>query len=254
MGERAGVPLAEFRREFGSTFDIVAAFSKDLDRKVLAAIADDDADATPRERLFDVMMQRFEILVPHRRAVENLRASGLRFPPLGMALGRLSLRSMQWMLAGAGIETTGLRGMARAQGLAVLFARVSETWLDDDDPDLSRTMAALDRELARAWDWSTRHRRGLPADPQPRCRRDRRERTWTRACPLRRRDRPRRGDLTGTGRHPVIPGKRRQPRDPGLWPRSSSRARAEGPRTGTVLRKGDLFFDDDPGSRVARPG
>ncbi|KAA5602245.1 TetR/AcrR family transcriptional regulator [Blastochloris sulfoviridis] len=179
VGERAGVPLAEFRREFGSTFDIVAAFSKDLDRKVLAATADDDADATPRERLFDVMMQRFEILAPHRRAVENLRASGLRFPPLGMALGRLSLRSMQWMLAGAGIEAKGLRGMARAQGLAMLFARVSETWLVDDDPDLSRTMAALDRELARAWDWSTRIGEVCRMIPTPRCRRDRREQSWT---------------------------------------------------------------------------
>jgi AcrR family transcriptional regulator len=180
VGERAGVPLAQFRREFGSTFDIVAAFSRDLDRKVLAATAaDDDAEVTPRERLFDVMMQRFEILAPHRRAVQNLRASGLRYPPLGMALGRLSLRSMQWMLAGAGIEASGLSGMARAQGLAMLFARVSETWLDDDDPDLSRTMATLDRELARAWDWSTRIGEFCRMIPRPRCRRERAARSWT---------------------------------------------------------------------------
>ena len=39
--------------------------------------------------------------------------------------------------------------MIRAQGLALLFTQVLRTWVDDDDPGLSRTLAALDRELAR---------------------------------------------------------------------------------------------------------
>jgi hypothetical protein len=38
--------------------------------------------------------------------------------------------------------------MVRAQGLALLFANVLRTWVDDDD-DGSRTLAALDRDLAR---------------------------------------------------------------------------------------------------------
>jgi hypothetical protein len=39
--------------------------------------------------------------------------------------------------------------MICAQGLAALFGRVLRTWIDDDDPGLARTMAALDRSLAR---------------------------------------------------------------------------------------------------------
>jgi hypothetical protein len=42
----------------------------------------------------------------------------------------------------------------RAQGLALLFASVLRTWVDDDDPGLARTMAALDRALARGQRWS----------------------------------------------------------------------------------------------------
>src|SRR5258707_187956 len=52
------------------------------------------------------------------------------------------------------IEAAGPRGMVRAQGLAVLFASVLRTWVDDDDPGLARTMAALDRALARGQRWS----------------------------------------------------------------------------------------------------
>jgi hypothetical protein len=38
--------------------------------------------------------------------------------------------------------------MVRAQGLALLFANVLRTWVDDED-DNTLTLAALDRELAR---------------------------------------------------------------------------------------------------------
>ena len=61
----------------------------------------------------------------------------------------MAVRSQQWMLTAAGIGASGPKGMVRAQGLALLFAQVLRTWVDDDDPGLARTLAALDRELAR---------------------------------------------------------------------------------------------------------
>ena len=39
--------------------------------------------------------------------------------------------------------------MLRAQGLSLLFGSVLQTWVNDDDPGLARTMAALDRALSR---------------------------------------------------------------------------------------------------------
>jgi hypothetical protein len=61
---------------------------------------------------------------------------------------------MQWMLTAADISAAGPQGIMRGQGLALLYASVLRTWLDDDDPGLARTMAALDRALARGARWS----------------------------------------------------------------------------------------------------
>ncbi len=58
------------------------------------------------------------------------------------------------MLTAADIDAAGPRGMIRAQGLAMLFASVLRTWVDDDDEGLARTLAALDRALARGQRWS----------------------------------------------------------------------------------------------------
>ena len=53
-------------------------------------------------------------------------------------------------ICGAGIGSSGIVGGMRAQALAGFFAKATQTWLDDEDPGLARTMAALDRQLATA--------------------------------------------------------------------------------------------------------
>ena len=149
IANAAGVTLAQLRGEFPSTLAIVAAHAKAIDRAVLAEDFSDMTEEPPRERLFDVLMRRLEAMAPHREAVRSLLRSARRNPPLSLALNRLAVRSQQWMLTAAGINASGPRGMMRAQGLALLFASVLQTWVRDDDTGLARTMAALDRALGR---------------------------------------------------------------------------------------------------------
>jgi len=149
VAARAGISLAQLRGEFASTIAILAAHMKATDRAVLAEDFSDMEEEPPRERLFDVLMRRLEILAPHRAAVRSLLRSARRSPPLALALNGLAVRSQQWMMSAAGISASGPRGMIRAQGLAMLFASVLRTWVRDDDPGHARTMAALDRALAR---------------------------------------------------------------------------------------------------------
>ncbi len=146
---RAGVSLAQLRGEFPSTLAILAAYIKATDRAVLAEDLSDVAEEPARERLFDILMRRLEALAPHREAVRSLLRSARRNPPLAVALNGLAVRSLLWMLTAAGLGAAGPRGMIRAQGLAMLFASVLRTWIDDDDPGQARTMAALDRALGR---------------------------------------------------------------------------------------------------------
>jgi AcrR family transcriptional regulator len=154
IARQAGVSLSELRESFGSALAILAAHMKAIDRAVLAGGDADLAGEPPRERLFDVLMRRLDVLAPHKAAMRSLMRSAMRDPPLALALNALAVRSQQWMLTAADIGAAGPRGMLRAQGLAVLFASVLRTWVDDDDPGHARTMAALDRALARGQRWS----------------------------------------------------------------------------------------------------
>jgi AcrR family transcriptional regulator len=151
---RAGLTLADCRAEFRSVLAVLAAYTKEIDRLVLAGGDADTAEEPPRERLFDVLMRRLEALAPHKAAIRSLARSAARDPALAFALNGLTVRSMQWMLTAADIGAAGPTGMLRGQGLALLYASVLRTWLSDDDPGLARTMAALDRGLSRGARWA----------------------------------------------------------------------------------------------------
>ena len=59
------------------------------------------------------------------------------------------VNSMRFMLEAAGIDSEGVAGAIKLQGLALAWTRIVGVWLDDAEPDLSKTMAELDRELTR---------------------------------------------------------------------------------------------------------
>jgi ubiquinone biosynthesis protein COQ9 len=148
IAREAKIPLAEMRREFQSKGQILAAFSRAADQAVLEKFAA-PASGEGRDRLFDVLMTRFEIMQPYKAAIRRIRDD------LGWSLGealaqfRPALKSQYWMLAAAGISGEGGRGMLRINGLLAIYGRVFNIWLDDDDPGLARTMAALDKRLRR---------------------------------------------------------------------------------------------------------
>ncbi len=153
---RAGLKLSQLRTEFGSTLAIYAAYVRDIDRIVLEGDTDqkDDTGEEPvREKLFDILMRRVEALSPYKDGIRSLMRAARRNPGLAFALNRMSVRSQAWMLEAAGISASGARGALRAQGAALMFARVVGVWLDDEEENLDRTMAALDRGLSSAARW-----------------------------------------------------------------------------------------------------
>lgn len=154
IARQAGVSLADLRAQFSSVIAILGAQMTATDLKVLSSDLSDMAEESPREKLFDILMRRLEALTPHKLAVRSLLRSSARNPGLAMALNGFAVRSLHFMLAAAGIDTAGPKGVVRAQGLALLYSRVLWVWVDDEDPGLARTMAVLDRELARGARWA----------------------------------------------------------------------------------------------------
>ncbi|MDX2258871.1 MAG: TetR/AcrR family transcriptional regulator [Hyphomicrobiaceae bacterium] len=139
----AGVGLMDVRRAFATKGDIVAGFIRRIDEVVLTAIPARAEGQSPRDALFEVMMARFDALNPHKAAVRSIAEATFGDAEVARAM----LASQRWMLEAAGIGSQGAQGAMRVAGLVSLYGWVLRTWLDDDDPGMAKTMAALDRRL-----------------------------------------------------------------------------------------------------------
>lgn len=152
----AGVKLSVLRAEFPGKTACLRAFLSEIDQKVLDSIDPDMEGEPARERLFDVLMTRLDTLSPHKDAIRALRKAVQRDPQLALKLNREAVTSQRWMLTAAGIPANGPRAAVMSQALVVAFARVVDTWLDDEDPGLARTMSALARQLDEGEVWMGR--------------------------------------------------------------------------------------------------
>ena len=149
IAEASGLPLAEAYRAGASKQAILEAFLRRIDAAVLAEGAVDPEEGSARDRVFDVLMRRFDALQPYRKGLASILLAQPREPATALANLAALQRSMTWMLEAAGLEAGGLRGLARTKGLTLLYLSTLRTWLRDDSLDLAKTMAALDGYLRR---------------------------------------------------------------------------------------------------------
>lgn len=145
IAAEAGISLADLRRSFGSKTQIVAGYMRAVDDAVLNSATFGGAETSPRDRLFEVLMARFDAMAEHKPALKSIAGALAPDSTLIKAL----FNSQRWMLMAAGIDGDGPSGIVRTGGLASVYASVFRIWLADDDPGLAHTMAALDRRLRR---------------------------------------------------------------------------------------------------------
>ncbi|KZK89637.1 TetR family transcriptional regulator [Pseudovibrio ascidiaceicola] len=156
IADNAGVKIEVVRACCNGKLDLLAAFMQDIDQKVLKERDPDLMDETRRDRLFDVLMCRLDIMEPHREAIRNLRKTVVKDPALAMHMHKLVTRSMKWMLVAAGIEEFGLRSVGMSNALALGFERLVRVWLEDDAPGHPKVMVAVDDMLANGEKWMGR--------------------------------------------------------------------------------------------------
>jgi AcrR family transcriptional regulator len=177
IAEATGETLESLHKRFGSKQGILTAFADHIDELVLhAGPAEADGEISARDRLFEIIMRRFDALQPYKEGLRQIAREGGGGDLVDLICGAQHLaRSMGWMLEAAGIGASGIAGAVRTKGLAAIYLSTLRTWLRDDTEDMSRTMAALDRHLARAERFASmqgpfgrrRYQPGPPPDSQP---------------------------------------------------------------------------------------
>ncbi|MBN8889819.1 MAG: hypothetical protein ABS99_09455 [Acetobacteraceae bacterium SCN 69-10] len=163
----AGLDVARTRARFPGRCALLLRFGSLADQ---AALTGAPAEGPVRDRLFDILMRRIDVLQSHRAGVAALLRALPTDPAAALLLGSASLRSMGWMLDGAGASAAPPLGLLRAKALLAVWLWTMRAWQRDESEDLSATMAALDQALARAEraeSWLHRRPPAAPPAPEP---------------------------------------------------------------------------------------
>lgn len=153
--QEAGQSLSACAEAGITRFSVAEYLDQKLDRAMLEAVADIEAEAPSRDRLFDVIMARFDAMQDQRAAWVSILEADAQEPAASVARAARRLRTAAWALEAIGISTDSLKAAARVMGLARRLRKIEALWLKDD-ADLSKTMAGLDQTLRESEDWLER--------------------------------------------------------------------------------------------------
>ena len=152
----AGIPTAAARAVTGSITTLILHQLTTLDRQaVLESLTDieEAGEVSVRDKIVEGLMHRFEVYAPYRQQIAQLDRATRRDPTLGLRLLDSLAQAMRMLLCMAGDDLAGLSGEARVRGVALVAMQVARVWQDDEAPDLSATLKAIDTRLARAEEW-----------------------------------------------------------------------------------------------------
>ncbi|WP_203414335.1 ubiquinone biosynthesis protein COQ9 [Entomobacter blattae] len=145
--KQAGYPIEQARQAFPSKAHILLSLNAQADQAALQQAQEDET--TPREKLFDLLMSRFDVLQRYRPGIKALMYTLPFNPCLSLWSGAHIALSMKWMAEAAQIDTSGLKGHTFVKGLIAVWFYTLRIWAQDKTDDLSKTMAALDSALGR---------------------------------------------------------------------------------------------------------
>jgi len=148
--EKAGVALGDAYEYFDDKSDVLTAYGRKIDRAMVESVEQLDATLSHREQVFDILMERFDIVNENREAVISILTSFKKDPKQAvLSLPHLG-RSMSRVLELCEISTQGLTGCLRVSGITGVYLYALKSWMKDDSPDMAKTMAALDKALDKA--------------------------------------------------------------------------------------------------------
>ncbi len=150
IAETAEMPEPELLSHLPTKGALFGILTRRTDRLMLDHMAPEEPDETVRERLFDILMTRFDLLAPYRGGIAAVLQGSIGDPCV-LLMQICNIRSsMKLTLEAAGVSTAGPFGSLRLKGLCGIYLTAFRVWLKDDSPDKSKTMATLDRALNQA--------------------------------------------------------------------------------------------------------
>ncbi|MBL1146480.1 MAG: TetR family transcriptional regulator [Pseudomonadota bacterium] len=151
ISREAGLPHQDITAVFPQKYDITEAVLRDIDDHMsIEDLGLDEARDSLKDRLFEVVMFRFDLLNENREAMVSMLKPAMQSLEQAARHKQGFCHSMRLIMEKAEMDCNHvLKEDILIAALALVYMMTVKIWLKDDSPDMTKTMAALDRYLAR---------------------------------------------------------------------------------------------------------
>ena len=147
IGQTANIPLNEVSTIFSSKWDILEAFRRRTDLLLTTGENPNLSGQSAKDRLFDVLMARIEIIEPWKAGIGSIAKHALAQPLTGIRLFTSLNESMERMIQHVDVKIQGPGKLLQSHGLTLIYLLVLRRWIADHSSDLGPTMAELNERL-----------------------------------------------------------------------------------------------------------
>ncbi len=151
LSEKEKIPLNFLKSNYKCKYTVIEKFSQMIDRQVESNIsANDLEDSSVKDKLFELIMLRFDELESFKKALKNIFLSAKKNPLLISIISKNLLSSLDFYLEVSNSYQNSPTDIFKKNFLLLIYSLVFETWINDKTEDLSKTMSQLDKYLSVA--------------------------------------------------------------------------------------------------------
>ncbi len=144
IAKKAKLPLKTVSASFKDVWDVMEQALRSLEAETAATVENHLGDNW-RDNLMEILMTRFELAQTQREAYLAVAPAVMKHPKLAKRFGKSFYRTMERMLDLAGAPCKKQCRPLCVTAMTALFLSLVHAWQQDETPDLSKTMAAIDK-------------------------------------------------------------------------------------------------------------
>lgn len=127
--------------------DIIGAYARQIDSRLEMEFQGQGDSDSQHDKLFDVFMERFDILNENKSSIISIMNSITLDPKQGIQALPFLCQSVSKMADLSGVEINGWKGALMIAGLSGVYIKTLRDWVNDKSDDMAATMASLDKNL-----------------------------------------------------------------------------------------------------------
>ena len=149
VSDQTGIKEGKIKNIYPTKYELIFHLIDDMNKFAINS-KNFSIDDSLHDKLFDLLMARFDFLYPYKSTIQLIVSDSSNNPQFYAKLLIKLKESMTLTLRVIGVQVSGWQGRLKIRGISLVYINSFRVWLNDESLDSGQTMATLNSGLEKA--------------------------------------------------------------------------------------------------------